>query len=129
MEELMMQKSDPRLEAQVAFENAKAAARHGKLRDAERWSKTAERLVAAAEKFAALPQPEEEDEDALREEIMGRIKRLCEGQEDLRAWQQEDAIYQALKAQAEAHNLPLPPPIRPCPGGDDYLMKIAGGVL
>lgn len=122
-------KQNPREEAEAALKQAQRAAKRGDLREAERWSKTAERLVAAAEKFAALPQPEEEDEDALREEIMGRIKRLCVGSEDLRAWQQEDAIYQALKAQAEAHNLPLPPPIRPCPGGDDYLMKIAGGVL
>jgi hypothetical protein len=60
---------------------------------------------------------------------MGRIRKLASANEDLAAWQQEDAIYQALKAQAEAHNIPPPPPIRPCPGGDRFLEKIASGEL
>jgi len=119
----------PREEAQAALEQAKRAARRGDSRAAERWSKTAERMAAAAEKLGALPQAEEEDEEALREEILARMRKLAGAHEDLRAWRQEDAIYHALKAQAEAHNLPAPAPIRPCPGGEDFLMKIASGAL
>jgi hypothetical protein len=123
----MSQKSDPRSEARAALENAKAAARRGDARAAERWSKTAERLAAAAEKLAAAPPEEEVDEEALREELLGRIRRLADADEALKAWQLERAIHEALTAQARAHNIPPPPPLRPCQGGEDVLMRIASG--
>jgi predicted nucleic acid-binding Zn ribbon protein len=119
----------PREEAQIALKQAQRAAKRGDAREAERWSKTAERLAAAAEKLASLPAPEIENPEALREEFLARIRRLRDVNADLMAWQQEDAIYQALKSQAEAHNIPPPAPIRPCPGGEAYLMRIASGEL
>lgn len=118
-----------REEAEAALKQAHRATKRGDAREAERWSKTAERLAAAAEKLAASAPEEEEDEEAIRAEIMGRIRRLAEADEALKAWQLESAIHEALTAQARAHNLPLPPPLRPCPGGDDYMMKIASGQI
>lgn len=125
----MTKQDDPRAEAQTALDQAKAAARRGDGREAERWSKTAERMATAAAKLAAAPAEEELDEEALREEIMGRIRRLAEADEALKAWQLDSAIHDALTHQAKAHNLPLPPPLRPCPGGDDFLMRIASGEI
>jgi hypothetical protein len=125
----MSQQQGPREEAEAAMKQAQRAIKRGDGREAERWSKTAERLAAAAEKLAAAPPEEEVDEEALREELLGRIRRLADADEALKAWQLERAIHEALTAQARAHNIPPPPPLRPCPGGEDFLMRIAGGEI
>lgn len=119
---------NPREEAETALKQARLAAKRGDAREAERWSRIAERMAAAAEKLGALPR-DSKDEAALREEIMGRLMKLKRANDDLMAWQQEDAIYQALKRQAELFKIPAPPPIRPCPGGMSFMERIAAGEI
>ncbi len=61
---------------------AEALLRNGETQEAERCAKAISALVKAARDVADLEalaraQPPEEDEDALREEIMGRLRRLA----------------------------------------------------
>lgn len=65
---------------------AEALLRNGETQEAERCAKAVSALVKAARDVADLEalaraQPPEEDEDALRAEIMGRIRRLVEARD------------------------------------------------
>lgn len=125
----MAPKSDPHAQAQAALGQAQRAAKRGDLREAERWSKTAERMAAAAEKLGALPQAEEEDAEALRAELRARLRRLVEANDALNAWQRAKENYDAAMQAALANGLPLPEPLAPCPGGEAYMMRIASGEI
>lgn len=65
---------------------AEALLRNGETQEAERCAKAVSALVKAARDVAELEalaraEPPEEDEDALRAEIMGRIRRLAEARD------------------------------------------------
>lgn len=71
----MSEPNNPREAGVHALKQARRAAKQGDAAAAERWSKTAERMVAAAERLAKLPapQPEHEEEEALRAELRRRL--------------------------------------------------------
>ena len=110
------------------MKQARAAVKRGDVREAERWSKIAERMAAAAEKLAVAAD-EEEDTEALREEILGRIRKLVAARQALEDWQIDYEAWEEAQARALSEGREPPAPIRPCPGGDDYLEKIASGEL
>jgi len=122
----MSTQTSARAEAEAALDQAKKAARRGDVSAAERWTKTAERMAAVAQKLVETPE-EEEDAEALREEILGRIRKLVEARQSLEDWQIDYAAWEEERDRARAEGRAPPEPIRPCPGGDAYLMKIASG--
>lgn len=123
--------ANPRAEAEHALKQAQRAAKRGDVKDAERWSKTAERMAAAAERLAALPAPVDPDdperEEALRAELRARLRRFAQVAHDIDRWRAERAEYEAAVAKAAREGGPMPAPLRPCPGDDAYLRKIARG--
>ncbi|MBY0562987.1 MAG: hypothetical protein K2P58_02275 [Hyphomonadaceae bacterium] len=122
--------TNPRTEAEHALKQAQRAAKRGDIKEAERWSKTAERMVAAAEKLRALPAPEAEpDEEALRAELRARLRRLADAAYDLDRWQEERDQYEAAVGKAVREGAPMPDPLRPCPGDEAYLEKIGRGEI
>ena len=69
-----------------SLEEAQALLRNGETQEAERCAKAVSALVKAARDVADLDalaraQPPEDDEDALRATIMGRIRRLVEARD------------------------------------------------
>ncbi|MBC7767485.1 MAG: hypothetical protein H7124_01720 [Phycisphaerales bacterium] len=127
---------DPRAQAHNALKQAERAAKRGALAEAERWSKTAERCAAAVVKLATTPpdydmDAEVENEDRLREEIMGRIRRLADAQRQHQEWEATCADYTRAVAEAVRTGGPMPPPAPPSPFGGETelatLERIAGG--
>jgi flagellar biosynthesis GTPase FlhF len=115
--------SDERKQAKHALKQASSAARRGDRAEAERWSKIAERLTATAERLAALP-PEEnswEEDEKMREEIRGRIARLCAIDREIREWEYEAEIHAAYTERAAREGLPPAPPLRPRPHTEGFL--------
>lgn len=120
---------DTREQADHALKQAQRAAKRGDLRESERWSKVAANMALAAEKLSASAPPamSPQDEEAMRAELRARIRRLVDSQFELEEWQKEELDHRAAREAARAAGQPEPPPLRPCPGGQSYLDKIARG--
>jgi hypothetical protein len=122
--------SKSREEVTRALKQAEAAARHGDLAAAERWSKTADRLAAVAARMEAIaaPPPEEEDIEECRAELRRRLERFAEADSSLAAWEAERELYEANFFAAIANGTEPPPPLRPRPGAplskEDYLASL-----
>ncbi len=87
-----MSETNPRQAAQTALKQAARAAKRGDLSEAERWSKTADRLAKAAERLAALPaeEPDPAAEEALRADLRARLIRLAEAEHGRRFFEDPD---------------------------------------
>jgi hypothetical protein len=106
-----MSEANPRESAQSALKQAERAARKGDLASAERWSKTAERMSAAAAKLASLQPsgPSYEEEEALRRELWERLNNLASGQSDVIEWRRKHEIWLKARDQALLDGTELPP--------------------
>lgn len=121
---------DSRTQAHAALKQAQRAAKRGDLADAERWSKTAERLAAAAEKLGALPGvaiDDEAEEAALRAEFMARLHKLVEVHEEGALWEAERELYERQCAEALRTGAAPPPILRENPGSLERMERIASG--
>jgi hypothetical protein len=119
----------PSEEARHALKHASSAAKRGDHVAAERWSKIAERMSAAAEKLAALPPPQKDEAqaEALRAELRARLRRLVEADHEAQQWEKERAAHEIAVRRAEREGGPMPPPLRPNPAGPERLDRIARG--
>lgn len=122
-----MKRKSTREDAEAALRNARKAAKRGDLPGAERWSKTAERLAAAATTLADAPAPAEAwqtDED-VRQEVRRRLQRFVEVDLEIQAWEAERDAYEEAVRLAREIGAPDPPPLRMCPAGPEDLERIA----
>jgi len=120
-------------DARFALKQARSAARRGDFGNAERWSKSADRMNTVAERLAA-PDPFEngdQNDEEVRAELLRRLTLFAEAAHDITAWEAERDIYEANLFAAIANGTEPPPPLRPHPGGplsgDEYLAAIAQG--
>lgn len=109
-----------------ALKQAHRAVRRHDLAAAERWSKTAERLAAAAERFAALPAPEPVDSEAVREDLFNWISTLVEANNERMQWLAERDDYLSQVSAATRAGAPLPPLLRDAPVTEEDLLRMAG---
>ena len=117
---------DPHKQAQHMIKQAQLAARRGDHAAAERWTRTAERFALTAQRIQdKLPLSSEEEDEALVSDMLERLKTYASADAEIQAWDREKEIHDALTEQAQRHNLPLPPPLRPCPYNEDDLKRIA----
>ena len=117
---------DPHTQAQHMIKQAQLAARRGDHAAAERWTRTAERFAITAQRIQdKLPLSSEEENEALCADLRERLVRYAAADQEIQAWDREKEIHDALTEQAQRHNLPLPPPLRPCPHNEDDLKRIA----
>ena len=117
---------DPHTQAQHMIKQAQLAARRGDHVAAERWTRTAERFALTAQRIQdKLPLSSEQEEEALVTDLLARLERYAAADADIQAWDREKEIHDALTEQALRHNLPLPPPLRPCPHNENDLIRIA----
>jgi len=116
-------------QAEAAIRNANRAAKRGDLAEAERWSKTAERLGVTAEKLAAVAHDSSstDDEEWLRTVFIARLERLREVWDEGVLWEAEREIYERQCAEARARGADLPPPLRMNPAPVERLDRIAAG--
>lgn len=125
--------SNAKEEARFALRNAEMAARRGDLRQAERWSKMAERMSQAALNIEAAPEqfPSPEEELALREELRRRLTMFANADRELAEWESECEAYESNLIAAIGNGTEPPPPLRPRPGApldaEGYLAAIAKG--
>ncbi len=118
--------NDPHAQAQHFIRQAQRAAKHGDHAAAERWTRTAERFALTVQRIQdKLPLSSEEEDEALVNELLERLKNYASADSEIQAWDREKEIHDALTEQAQRHNLPLPPPLRPCPYNEDDLKRIA----
>lgn len=103
-----MPAENPRDEAVAALKQAENAARRGDVAKAERWTKTAERLAASAERVAALPPPTDDDE-ALRAELRRRLQRYAVADLSFQRWEAERELYEASLFAAIVNGAEPPP--------------------
>ncbi len=96
----MSETETPREAGLHALKQAQAAARKGDAMAAERWSKTAQRMAAAAERLAKLPAPvpDHEDEEALRAELRRRLALYVEAAQA----EADDETFDAIDRESEA---------------------------
>jgi hypothetical protein len=117
---------DPHTQAQHFIRQAQRAAKRGDHATAERWTRTAERFALAASRMKdARPMSSAEEDEALAADLRERLVRYAAADQEIQAWDREKEIHDALTEQAQRHNLPLPPPLRPCPHNEDDLKRIA----
>jgi hypothetical protein len=117
---------DPHEQARHFIKQAQLAARRGDHAAAERWSRTAERFALTTQRIQEkLPLSSEQEDEALVTDLLARLERYAAADADIQAWDREKDIHDALTEQAQRHNLPLPPPLRPCPHNEDDLKRIA----
>lgn len=111
----------PREHADAAFAQAQKAARHGDLAASERWTKTAERLIAAAERLAKLSPPETPAEAVEAEVSMwvASVRRFLDDELGFRLWQFEATVHRLYGERAAAEGLPPAPPLRAPPFADE----------
>lgn len=115
-------------EAHWAMRQAKRAARLGHDREAERWLKIAERTAAAAERIAALPEPEDSEEkvEELRAEFRARIARYVAANNLNVDWEMRREVRKHIAAYAQQYNLPEPPEVEPEPPFTDEQLELTG---
>jgi hypothetical protein len=103
--------------------------RLGDVARAERWTKVAERMAAAAQKLAEAPAPVEDwkEAEAIRAELRERFRRLVECDRANEVWERERDAHQRMCAQARKVGTPLPPPLSPTPFDDEQIQKITTG--
>ncbi|MBS0384693.1 MAG: hypothetical protein JSS00_05015 [Proteobacteria bacterium] len=117
---------DPHKQAQHFIKQAQRAAKRGDHAGAERWTRTAERFALAAQRIQdRLPLSSEEEDEALVTELLARLEHYAAADREIQAWDREKEVHDALTEQAQRHNLPLPPPLRPCPVNENDLIRIA----
>lgn len=116
---------DARNAGESALKQARRAAKQGDLAACEKWSKNAERMALAAEKLAALPQPEDsyENEEALRAELRERLARYAEAAQENRRWKNECEAHAQATAAALAAGREPPPPLDPAPHDLDAIAR------
>jgi hypothetical protein len=107
----------PQEMAEAALENARAAIKRGNRANADHWIKTADNMARVAERVAAekAASPFPENVEEIRAQLRAQIARYCGAAKDLRAWEKERDIRDAIAAFAREHNLPEPPPVGPPP--------------
>ena len=66
-----------------------------------------------------------ERDESLADELLRRLEIYAAADHESQARDREKEIHDALTAQAQRHNLPLPPPLRPCPHDEESLRRIA----
>jgi len=109
--------TSPHEQGAAALKQAQRASRHGNFVEAERWTKLAERMVAAAERLIDAKPPPAPDEEELRAEIRARIRAFVEVNLSIDEWEEEAARHAEATALALLEGLAPPPPLRPCPFG------------
>jgi hypothetical protein len=109
----MNQENNPREAGASALKQARAASRRGDLAAAERWSKSAERMAAAAEKLANLPPPPDswENEEALRAELRRRLDVFIKADQEQEQWESRRDAHAQASAAALAEGREPPPPM------------------
>src|SRR5690606_16498276 len=115
-------------EAEAAIRQAHRAAKRGDLAEAERWGKTAERLAAAAEKLTTAPQLIDQDEEALRQELLARLRHLADAGAEAQVWEAEREVYERELERARRTGAPMPAPLRKNPYPEEELMRLAENV-
>ena len=103
-----------------ALRQAERAAKRGDLAEAERWTKVAAQNQKQWEQLRARPpesesEPESEDPDAIRAELMRRIMRFKVDSDARLRWEVERDLYIEAVKRAEETGAPAPPPLRACP--------------
>lgn len=104
-------------EAKGALRSAERAARRGDLTNARQWTAFAERLTAAAERLAQMPEPVPswEEADAMRAELMDRLTKFAGDDRALQQWRIRLEIWQSMADEAQRTGAPMPAPMPPRP--------------